>query len=212
MIDTQLIAFIGVVVSLTIIPGATTMLITRSVIARGQSAGFFIIFGSSLGVYVHAILSVLGLSLILVRSAQLFEVVKLLGAFYLVWLGLRSIWCGLRSNNSTSSIEPVFITENITDWKSFSEGLTTMILSPETSVFYLAMLPQFISYDESALTKSFLLASIHILIRISWYSLLTAFFGRITSLLRQPRIKQWIELSSGAALVFLGFKVATAKR
>jgi threonine/homoserine/homoserine lactone efflux protein len=79
MIDSQVIAFAGVVAALlTIMPGADTMLVVRTVMARGQRAGLFATVGICCGLFIHATLSALGLSLILVRSAVAFDVVKIL--------------------------------------------------------------------------------------------------------------------------------------
>ncbi len=200
--------------ALTVTPGASTMLITRSVIAHGRKAGFFVVLGGCLGVFVHATLSGLGLSLILVQSAKLFEIIKWLGAVYLVFLGGQSIWRGLRQKPndlpSLNHLAPAI--KNKTEWRSFSEGLVTIILSPETSVFYLAILPQFINLGESVLLKSLMLASIHAIIRLLWYSILTVFLAKMTALLKRPRVKRWLELTSGAALVFLGLKIVTERR
>ena len=149
---------------------------------------------------------------ILFKHPLSLEFVKLLGAIYLIWLGVQSVWRGLHLADSSSQSEQTSLTENQTGGRSYLEGFTTIILSPETSVFYLAMLPQFIAPGESVFTKSLMLASIHVIIRTTWYSLVTIFFGRIITILRRPRAKRWLELSSGVALVLFGFKVATAKR
>jgi threonine/homoserine/homoserine lactone efflux protein len=214
IITPQTFAFIGVVVALTITPGATTMLITRSVIAHGRKAGFFVVLGGCVGVFVHAILSGLGLSLILVQSAKLFEIIKWLGAIYLIFLGGQSIWRGLREKPNELSLlnhrAPVI--ENKTKWRSFSEGLITIILSPETSVFYLAILPQFINLGESVLPKSLMLASIHAIVRLLWYSTLTVFLAKIAAVLKRRRVQQWLEITSGAALVLLGLKIIAKQR
>lgn len=210
----QLLAFVGIVSALTITPGATTMLIARSVIERGRNAGFVVILGGSLGMFVHAALSGLGLSFILVQSATLFAVVKLLGAVYLVFLGGQSVWKALRqrSSNLASFHSQSAVIERKAGWNSFVEGLVTVILSPEAAVLYLAMVPQFIRPGESVLWKSFLLAGVHVIVRLFWYSILTVFLARITSVLRRPRAQQGLELSSGALLILFGVRVATAVR
>jgi threonine/homoserine/homoserine lactone efflux protein len=212
MIDPQLVAFIGVITILTVTPSATTMLITRSTIASGQGAGLLVVLGGSLGVFVHALVSALGLSLILVQSAQIFEVVKLFGAAYLIFLGVQSIWRAYHQKDRSLASKQSLENSKKAKQRSFLEGFLTIILSPETAVFYLAMLPQFISYGESVFLKSFWLGSIHAIIRVIWYSALTIFIGRTITILNRSRIRQWLEMSSGVALIFFGFKVATARR
>src|SRR5215470_16270681 len=92
MLNTQLLTFVGVATLLTITPGVDTMLVIRNVLMRGRGAGLFTAVGICSGLFCHATLSALGLSLILVRSATLYEMVKLLGACYLGFLGCRSLW------------------------------------------------------------------------------------------------------------------------
>jgi threonine/homoserine/homoserine lactone efflux protein len=195
IIAPQTFTFIGVVVALTITPGATTMLITRSVVAHGHKAGFFVVLGGCVGVFVHATLSGLGLSLILVQSARLFEIIK---------------WQKPNDFSSLDHRTPAI--KSKTERRSFSEGFVTIILSPETSVFYLAILPQFINFGDSVLVKSLMLASIHAVVRLLWYSTLTVFLAKITALLKHPRVQQWLEITSGAVLVLLGLKIVTQRR
>src|SRR5260221_6347624 len=96
MIDGRVLAFTGIAFILTITPGADTMLVLRSVLAYGRRAGLFAALGISNGLLIHATLSALGLSLLLVRSAAAFEVVKFAGACYLIFLGGQSLWRVLR--------------------------------------------------------------------------------------------------------------------
>jgi threonine/homoserine/homoserine lactone efflux protein len=214
MITPQLAAFTGLVTVLTLTPAATTMLVIGSVVSHGQRAGWLVILGGSIGVYVHAVLSALGLSVILVQSAAAFQAVRLIGAGYIVFLGCRSIWRALSHKPSALSelanlpraVEPK------AQRQSFVDGLVTVILSPEAAMFYLATLPQFIHHGESALLQSLFLASIHVAVRFVWYPVLIVFVGKVTAILRHPRVQQVLELFSGAALVLFGARVVTARR
>src|SRR5258708_16443974 len=108
MFSSQFLAFLGIATILTITPGADTMLVIRNVLARGQRAGYLTGLGVCSGLFIHATLSALGLSFILVRSAALFEAVKLVGACYLIILGAWSIWQMLRMRfqHSQETITP----------------------------------------------------------------------------------------------------------
>src|SRR5690349_9970309 len=101
MLTTQLFTFLGIITVLTITPGADTMLVIRNVVARGQRAGYLTALGICSGLFIHATLSALGLSVILVRSATIFEIVKLAGACYLIILGAWSLWQMIRSRHHT---------------------------------------------------------------------------------------------------------------
>lgn len=131
MVDAQVVAFTGIVALLTITPGADTMLVLRSVVAHRRRAGLWTTFGVCCGLFVHATLSALGLSLILVRSATAFEVVKIAGAGYLLFLGSQSLWRGLRSEHS--QLVGAASTGTPTQqrpWRSFADGLFTNVLNP----------------------------------------------------------------------------------
>jgi threonine/homoserine/homoserine lactone efflux protein len=90
-IDAQVVAFTMIAGLLTLTPGADTMLVIRNVLTGGRRAGLLTTVGACGGLFIHARLSGLGLSLILVRSATAFEIVNLIGAGYLVWLGIQSL-------------------------------------------------------------------------------------------------------------------------
>ena len=214
MVDPQVIAFTGIAALLTITPGADTMMILRSVFARGQKAGILTMIGICSGLFFHATLSALGLSLILVRSAAAFEIVKLLGACYLIFLGAQSLW---RARSAASDTHFSLPANTVTrhkkeNWKAFFEGTLTNLLNPKVAIFYLAFLPQFISPHDWIFGKSVLLASIHFTQGIIWYSILIFSLGRMRTLLVRPRVKQGLEALSGAILIAFGVRLALERR
>jgi threonine/homoserine/homoserine lactone efflux protein len=222
-IDPMIIAFTGVALLLTLTPGADTLLVVRSVISRGQRAGFMAMLGISTGLFGHATLSALGLSVILVRSAAAFEIVKLAGAGYLVYLGGRSIWSALRrkpghsglgpdmeSNQPPYGLQPSLATAGAR--KSYFEGLTTNLLNPKVAIFYLAFLPQFIHPGEAVLAKSLLLAGIHFILGIIWLSLVTLFLGKMRRWITHPRTQRVLESVTGVILIGFGLRLAVERR
>lgn len=100
MFDARVLTFIVAVTLLTISPGSDTMLVFRSVLKRGQVTGLMTTFGICTGLFVHATLSALGLSVILVRSAMAYEIVKGLGACYLIGLGVWTLIQARRHSNN----------------------------------------------------------------------------------------------------------------
>src|SRR5690349_23648885 len=92
----QLLAFIGVCVLITLVPGLDTALVTRNVVARGRRAGILTALGTSSGLFIHAVAVALGVSAVLMRSATAFEAVKLCGAAYLGVLGVLALRASFR--------------------------------------------------------------------------------------------------------------------
>jgi RhtB (resistance to homoserine/threonine) family protein len=214
MIDSQVIAFAGIAALLTVTPGADTMLVIRSVMARGQRAGLMTTLGICCGLLVHGVLSGLGVSLILLRSAMLFEAVKLVGAGYLIYLGAKSLW-SLRRSAGAALVEQTAEqsqTVHRRAWQSFVEGMLNNVLNPKVAIFYLAFLPQFIRPGDHVLGKSILLAGIHWGEGIVWLSLVTLLLGRVRAWLTHPRVRQSIEAVTGTVLIAFGVRLALERR
>jgi len=103
MLDHQVLVFTGVAALLTVTPGADTFLVIRSVLRGGRQAGVVTTLGICCGLFVHATLSALGLSLILTHSANAYLALKWAGALYLMWLGLGSMRDALRGAGDARS-------------------------------------------------------------------------------------------------------------
>jgi threonine/homoserine/homoserine lactone efflux protein len=207
ILDSQVLAFTGIAALLTVTPGSDTMLVLRSALLRGRRAGLLTVLGICCGLFIHATLSALGLSVILVRSARAFEAVKLAGACYLVGLGLQSIWSAARRAPPDQDRATA-----VSGRRAFGEGLLNNVLNPKVAVFYLAFLPQFVGPRDPVLAKSLLLAGIHFAQGILWLSFLTLFVGRVRPALSRPGVKRGLESLSGLVLVGFGVRLAAARR
>jgi len=212
MIDGQVLAFAGIAFVLTITPGADTMMVIKNVLAYGRKAGFLTMLGVCCGLLIHATLSGLGLSVILVQSAAVFEIVKLLGAAYLIYLGAHSVWGLWRDAEHIDVADHALPTVNRGDWRAYREGLLTNILNPKVAVFYLAFLPQFIAPGDPVLVKSILLACIHFAFGVIWLSVVTLAINVLRNTLTRPRIRAYLEAVSGVVLIGLGVRLALERR
>ena len=210
MFDSSMLSFTAIVLLLTITPGADTMLVMRSVVARGQRAGLLTTIGICCGLFVHASLSAVGLSVILVRSAAAFEFVKLVGAAYLIFLGVQSLWRVMHHQSRVADDAPLERGHGTarTKRRPFLEGLLTNVLNPKVAVFYLAFLPQFIRPGDPVLLKSVFLASIHFLLGLLWLSIVTLVLGRLRAVLTRPHIQQRLEAITGVILIAFGVRLA----
>jgi len=213
--DSQLWAFVIVATFLAVTPGADTLLVVRNVLTRGRTAGLATIGGIATGCFVHAALSAIGVSLILVRSAEAFEAVKLGGAAYLILLGIQSIRRWLRVDEGPGGAADVHAAGGPRPSRrsrSFLEGLLTNVLNPKVGIFYLAFLPQFIAPGDPVLARSLLLGGLHVGIGVAWLSLLCFGLGRIRPLVENRRWRARLEGASGVLLIGLGVRLAAEHR
>jgi RhtB (resistance to homoserine/threonine) family protein len=207
MLDARVLAFTGIAALVTLTPGADTMLVVRSALVRGRRAGLLTVLGIGSGLFIHATLSALGLSVVLVRSARAFEIVKLAGALYLVFLGLQAIRTAARGAPvGERRADPAGA------HRAYVEGLLTNVLNPKVAVFYLAFLPQFIGPSDPVLAKSILLASIHFAEGLVWLSLVTLFVTRLRPVLARPRVQSALESVTGLVFIGFGVKLALSRR
>lgn len=212
--DSRFVAFLGIAALLTIIPGADTALVTKNAITRGRTAAFFTTFGICLGCLCHATASALGLSVVLRESARLYEWVKLAGAVYLVYIGVRSLWAASRDRQISSAKTQSVLREESdarpTSFRlrSFSEGLLTNLLNPKVAIFYLTFLPQFIAPGEPVLRTSLFLAGIHISMGLVWLCSYAVLLDRMSSVLTRSSVKRRLEAITGAVLIAFGLRLA----
>jgi threonine/homoserine/homoserine lactone efflux protein len=209
--DPQLWAFLLVATLLAVTPGADTLLVARNVLGRGRTAGLATIAGIAAGCFVHAALSAVGVSLILVRSAEAFHALKWGGAAYLIILGIQSIRGWWRAD----AVAPAAAERERAGsrrLRSFLEGLLTNVLNPKVGLFYLAFLPQFIGPGDPVFARSLLLGGLHVGIGVVWLSLLSLSLVRIRPLVESRLWRARLEGASGAVLIALGVRLAAERR
>jgi RhtB (resistance to homoserine/threonine) family protein len=204
------IAFTIVAAALTVAPGADTMLVVRNVLRGGRCDGLFSMAGICTGLYVHALLSALGVSIILMHSATAFTVMKIAGACYLAWLGLQS----LRSAARNRSLTPTVVVSRavVTPARCFREGFLTNVLNPKVAVFYLALLPQFIGPTDPVLLKSLLLTAIHFVQGVLWLGFVAWAVDRSRRFFVKPVMRRWLDAVCGTLLIGLGLRLAMQRQ
>lgn len=204
-------AFLIAITILTLTPGLDTALVIRNSSRGGFSDGFLTSLGICLGLFVHATFSAVGISAILAQSAELFNAVKMVGAAYLIWLGVMTLKSLLNGTSSGLNANVVVGSTPLDAKRSLREGFLSNVLNPKTAVFYLAFLPQFINPEGSAFLQSCLMAAIHFVIAMVWQCGLAGVLTKAKNLLQSPRFTRWMEGSTGAVLVFLGIKLLVEK-
>lgn len=205
-IDAQIIAFTAVAAALAVTPGADTMLVIKNSLRNGQQAGWATTFGILGGTLFHALISALGISVIIAQSESLFQLIKIVGAVYLVWLGLQTFRSGRHQSEISNDYQQLALRN------SFNEGLITNLLNPKVAIFYIAFLPQFISPGDPVLAKSILLACIHNILSLLWLGGLAIAIGSGRNFIQQQPVRQWLSRLSGSILIALGLRLALESR
>lgn len=202
----QFLSFALVASLLVMSPGPNGVLIARTVPTSGRGAGFANVAGFVTAFYIHGALSILGISVLLVQSAQAFMVVKLLGAAYLCWVGFRALRDAWRGVRTVAAISPA--KRRRTFLRAYGEGFLTNVLNPKVSIFYLAAFPQFIPAGEGAVGSAFLLVGLHAVINAVWFAAAIMLLGRLTRFAGSGRFQRALKATTGAVFVAFGLKLA----
>ncbi|EJV9415464.1 LysE family translocator [Vibrio vulnificus] len=202
-------AFLIAITILTLTPGLDTALVIRNTTRAGLQDGCMTSLGICCGLFVHALFSAIGISAILAQSAELFQLVKMIGAAYLIWLGFSSLKSLMTSGAGLSVAQ--MAQQSYDAKRSLREGFLSNVLNPKTAVFYLAFLPQFVNPEGSPLLQSMTMAGIHFVIAMLWQCGLAGALNSAKNLLKNAQFMKWMEGATGAVLVALGVKLLVEK-
>lgn len=193
-------------------PGPDMLFVIGNSAANGRRAGVMAALGIGAGCVLHTLLAAVGLSALLAASALAFEVVKWIGAAYLVWVGIGMMRSRARG--------PVATAQAVTPGRVFWQGALTNALNPKVALFFLAFLPQFISPGESGQSgqvMAFLVLGTIFNVGGTLINVVMALAaGAVREQLSQSagagRIGAWLKRAVGAVFVGLGVKLALSSR
>ena len=197
------LSFLGVAVLLTLMPGPDNLFVLAQSISQGKKAGIATAFGLCSGLIVHVAAAALGISAIIYQSAIAFAIVKYAGAAYLLYLA----WKSFREKESGLTLND----QKLLNYRSlYKKGILMNILNPKVSLFFLALLPQFVDQSTGhvpiqmlVLGVVFMLQAIIIFIAISFFS------EKVRNLLlKSPRISKKINYIQGTLLGIIGLSIA----
>ncbi len=198
----DLAGFLAVALVVVVTPGPDMALVLRNTLAGGRIAGLATSAGTCSGLVIHASAAALGLSALLLASSRAFTVVKLVGAGYLVFLGLRTF---LRAGRKEQGGDAVV---SVRPWAAFRQGVMTNVLNPKVALFFVSLLPQFVQAGEGFVWRLLLLAGLFIAMGLVWLTAYTFALHSVGRYLRRGSIRTAIERVTGAALVALGLRLA----
>lgn len=200
--------FFSAVILLNLAPGPDIAFILGQTAKGGRRAGFAAMFGIWTGAFMHVLMAAVGLSAILATSAIAFSIVKVVGAVYLIWLGLGA----LRSKGGSFLADSN--SQAISTQQIFRQGMVVAVLNPKVAVFFLAFLPQFVVAGAGPVwAQLFLHGSLIILIAAFIEPPIVIAGARLVRLLRSSkRLGTWLDRSLGAMFVGLGIRLALSEQ
>jgi RhtB (resistance to homoserine/threonine) family protein len=201
--------FIIMSILLIILPGPDTAIATKNTLSIGRMGGVKTIVGTCFALLIHTFAAVVGLSAIIVKSAFLFSIFKYIGALYLIYLGIKSLW-GLRKKDQEEILETN--TKSKYGNKScFKQGFLTNLLNPKVAVFFLTFLPQFVETDRNTFIPFLLMGITYAVLTAVWFIFYVFLLNKISSFMKKPKTQKIIEGITGTILIGFGIKLALEK-
>jgi RhtB (resistance to homoserine/threonine) family protein len=201
--------FVLMCIFLIILPGPDTAIATKNTLAVGRSGGLKTALGTCCALLIHTSAAVLGLSAIIVKSALLFSVFKYVGAVYLIYLGVKTLW-SLKKREEAASVE-MNTDKQFVNTSCFKQGFLTNILNPKVAVFFLTFLPQFVDPGSNTFIPFLIMGITYTVLTSVWFLLYVYLINQISAFMKRPKAQNMIEGITGTILIGFGIKLALEK-
>ena len=211
--DLPLFILAGLLLNIT--PGPDLLYIAGRTASQGFRSGLAAVMGINAGCLVHTFAAAIGLSAILTASAEAFFVVKLIGAAYLVYVGISLL---LEKQADSPALEISDRLPSKTVHQAFWQGFLTNVLNPKVALFFLAFLPQFISADSPTKPAAFVLLGIIFIFNSLFVTVTFAALVAQVQIQANARFKHssrivlWLNRSCGALFIAIGVKLALTEK
>jgi threonine/homoserine/homoserine lactone efflux protein len=201
--------FIATAIVLILTPGQDTFFILGRSIASGRPSGIAAALGVSAGTLVHTCAAALGLSALLATSPYAFMAVKFAGAAYLLYIGVRAL---LTRSSGLAGAQAADAGDG--RWSAFRQGIVTNLLNPKVALFFLALMPQFISAGSTSKVGAFLALGLSFAtLGLLWCTTLAVGAAHLRrAFLRRPSLASWMNRVAGAMFIALGLRLAATRQ
>lgn len=204
--------FLVMCILLIILPGPDTAIATKNTLTVSRKGGLQTIIGSCCGLLIHTCAAVIGLSAIIVKSAYIFAVLKYIGAVYLCYLGIKTLWTLRTIRTQSPVVDDVGSIEHKYSHQScFKQGFLTNVTNPKVAVFFLTFLPQFVDGNSGTFFPFLIMGLIYTALTMLWFIFYVYLLDRISAFMKKPSTKAVIEGLTGAILIAFGIKLALEK-
>jgi threonine/homoserine/homoserine lactone efflux protein len=208
----QLVLFFAAALLLAVTPGPGIFYVAARTLAGGRSEGIASCLGTGLGGTVHVLAGSVGISALVLASAELFTVLKLVGAAYPTWLGVRTILAARR--DALAAAAGLAAPPPVGTRRAFREGVLVEAMNPKTAAFFLAFVPQFVDPAAGMIAVQFAVLGIVSVLLNTGADVLVAYAAANVraGIARRPGLVRRLREASGTAMVALGIGLLLARR
>jgi threonine/homoserine/homoserine lactone efflux protein len=209
---TDFAAFLGVSLLVIVTPGQDTALTIRNSLVGGRRGGAFTALGVASGQAIWTVAASAGLAALLVASEPAFTALKLMGAAYLVFLGLQALYGAVQGSGAKGARPQRGSGGARTASAAYRQGVISNLGNPKMAVFFTSLLPQFTPAGEASFLALLFLGFVFCCLTLAWLTAYAVAVARAGDFLRRPRIRRMLDGVMGAVLVGLGARLATVQR
>ena len=210
-VGAHLWVFLGIAAVVIVVPGPDTALVTKNAVLHGRRAALGTSLGVNTGLAVWTLAAAFGIASLVRASDVAFTALKLIGAAYLVWLGVQAIRSARHAGSQAAGAEQTG-RRALDPRGGFRQGLFSNLANPKIGAFFTSVLPQFVTSGHSVLLPSLILGGLFVLMTLVWLSGYALVAVKASSLLRRPRVAAAIDRLSGMILIAFGVRLALERR
>jgi RhtB (resistance to homoserine/threonine) family protein len=199
--------FLAISILVIVMPGPDTAMVVKNALVGGRRSGIYASIGVSLGLTVWTVMAAAGVAALLQASAVAFTVLKLVGAVYLIWLGIQL----LRARDAVAAAGHGAAVRSRSG-RALRQGLISNLSNPKIAVFFTSFLPQFVHGDGPVFAALLLLGVVFALITLVWLVAYVLVVDAASALMRRPSVRKTLDRLTGAILIALGINLAFEKR
>lgn len=194
-----------------VVPGPDTAVVTKNVLMHGRRTALGTSFGVSAGLLVWTLAAAVGVASVVRASAVAFTILKLIGALYLIWLGVQALRAARHAvageQSSAAPRRPA-----VGALGGFRQGFLSDLANPKIGVFFTSLLPQFVDPGRPVLVPFLALGVVFVLMTILWLVLYCLVASRAAETLQRPRVRAALDRVTGVVLIALGLRIAAEHR
>jgi RhtB (resistance to homoserine/threonine) family protein len=209
-VGVHLLVFIGVAAIVIVIPGPDTAVVTKNVLVHGRRAALATSFGVSTGILVWTIAAAVGVASVVRASEVAFTVLRVIGAVYLVWLGVQALRAA--GHESAATLAQAAPKPSMGALGGFRQGLFSDLANPKIGIFFTSLLPQFVDPGHPVLVPFLALGAVFVLMTVVWLSAYCLVAARAAETLTRPRVRAALDRFTGVVLIAIGLRLAAEHR